>query len=164
MIVFEQRLGQLVELLPKAVGFTVKYVWGTQDELNKYLALPRNESPYPLIWLTIGSDRESLNEPRVTRNAKILIATVSMMQSEMNPFIYATDYESILVPIAENLIKALQQSGSSMITNNEIQREFLPNFSVTENKGQVDIWNVLALDAEITFNNATSCINTINFN
>lgn len=164
MIVFEQRLGQLVDLLPQVVGFTIKYGWGTQDELNKYLALPRNESPYPLIWLTIGSDRDNLNEPRVTRNAKILIATLSMMQAEMNPFIYATDYESILIPIAENLIKALQKSGSSMIINNEIQREFLPNYSVNENKGQVDVWNVLVLDAEISFNNATSCINTIKFN
>ena len=164
MIVFEQRLGQLVDLLPQVVGFTVKYGWGTQDELNKYLALPRNESPYPLVWLTIGSDRENLNEPRVTRRAKILIATLSMMQSEMNPFIYATDYESILIPIASNLIKALQQSGSSMITNNEIEREFLPNYSVSENNGQVDVWNVLVLDSEITFNNATICINTIKFN
>lgn len=164
MIVFEQRLGQLVELLPEVVGFTVKYGWGTQDELNKYLALPRNESPYPLIWLTIGKDSENLNEPKVTRNAKILIATVSLMQSEMNPFIYATDYQEILIPIANNLIKALQQSGASMITRNEIEREFMPNFSVRENNGQVDIWNVLVLDAEINFNNITSCLNNINFN
>lgn len=164
MIIFEEKLGQLVDLLPPTVGFSIKYGWGTQDELNKYLALPKTQSPYPLIWLTVGQDKDNLNEQRVTRSAKILIATISDKQSEMNPFIYQTDYKDILIPIANNLIKALQSSGISIITNNEITKELIPNYSVRETKGQIDVWNVLVLEMEITFNNATSCLNTINFN
>lgn len=169
MIVFEERLGELVDLLPPHTNvgtgtqLPIKYGWGTQDELNKYLALPRQDSPYPLIWLTVAKDKENLNEPRVKRFSRILIATVSDKQSEMNPFVYQTDYKDVLVPVAENLIKALQQSGISQIMNNEIEREFLPNFSVRENNGQVDIWNVLLLECEIAFI-GQECINKINFN
>lgn len=169
MIVFETRLGELIELLPPYVNtvtetvFPIKYGWGTQDELNKYLSLPRAESPYPLVWLNVGIDKDNLNEPRVQRRARILIATNSDKQSEMNPFVYQTDYKEILVPVAQNLIKALQQSGISQIINNEIDREFLPNFSIRENNGQVDVWNVLMIEAEIAFI-GQECINRIYFN
>lgn len=169
MIVFETRLGELVELLPPHINpislteLSIKYGWGTQDELNKYLALPRADSPYPLIWLTVAKDKEDLNEPRVYRQSRILIATVSDKQSEMNPFIYQTDYLQVLVPVANNLIKALQQSGISQITDNEIDKEFIPNYSVRENNGQVDVWNVLMLECEIAFT-SQQCLNKIFFN
>jgi hypothetical protein len=169
MIVFEERLGELVALLPPHINegstteFPIKYGWGTQDELNKYLALPRQDSPYPLIWLINGTDKENLSEGVVRRRTNLLIATVSDKQSEMNPFIYQTDYKDVLVPVVENLIQVFIQSGISQIIRNEIERQFLPNFSVRENNGQIDVWNVISLDLELAIFSNT-CINTIFFN
>ncbi len=55
------------------------------------------------------------------------------------------------------------QSGISQIVSNEIERKFLPNFSVRENNGEVDIWNVISLDLELAISD-NSCINEIFFN
>ena len=169
MIVFEERLGELVDVLPPhintatATEFPIKYGWGTQDELNKYLALPRQDSPYPLIWLINGTDKENLSAHEVRRQTQLLIATVSDKQSEMNPFIYQIDYKDVLVPVLENLIQCFTQSGISQIVRNEIERKFLPNFSVRENNGEIDIWNVISLDLELAISD-NSCINEIFFN
>ena len=171
MIVFEERLGELVELLPDLTDasgntFDIRYNWGTIDVLNKFLLLKESQSKYPLIWLsTEQDDSHNLNEPFVKRTARIIIATRSDKQDEFNPFIYETDYKLILQPIADWLVQALQQSGASILNGNTFRSRRVPNFSINNNGNQViDVWNAIVIDAEITFNNITNCLNTINFN
>ena len=171
MIVFEEQLGRIIELLPsitdaKSNVFPMNYNWGTIEVLNKYLLLPTNESKYPLIWLSTGSDENDLREPSVTRKARIIIATRSLNESELNPFQYQNDFSVILQPIVDNLLIGLSLSGISRYDDSNFNSERVPNYSVTYRKdledktkaSQIDIWNAIVLDLNITFFNTSNCV------
>lgn len=174
MIVFEEQLGRLVDALPNFVDasneFKVKYGWGDINELNKYMFVNSNQI-YPLIWLTNSQDFHNLREPNVKRNASIIIATKSLNQDELNPFQYSNDFAIILQPTLDNLIKALRQSGISMLNETTIKTNRVANYGVEfrreyQQKGEtktLDIWNAIIFDAEITFTSTTTCLNNINF-
>jgi hypothetical protein len=177
MIVFEEQLERIVNILPSitdatSVVFPMNFGDGTIEELNKFLLLPSNQSKYPLIWLTIGKNQHDEREPSVTRQARIIIATRSLNSNEFNSFQRKNDLDVILMPIANNLLKALQLSGISRYNDRDFTSEFLPNYSVTyreenEDKSkaqQIDVWNALQLDLNITFYNVTNCIQTNIFN
>ena len=81
MITFEENLGKLIQLLPiVTIGdndYSIKYNWGTQEVLNKYL-ITNKENSYPLIWLIVGRDTNEIKSKNISRNARIVIATRSM--------------------------------------------------------------------------------------
>lgn len=158
MIVFEEKLGRILDLLPPSKSaddaeFKVWYNWGTQDVLNKYLVTESALTRYPLIWLTNGEDSTNVMSKYVTRNARLVIAMHSDKQDNFNPDIYATDYDVVLNPLLKNVIVALQSSGASWIGEDyTVQR--LPNYSVVQNQNNtVDVWNAIVLDIEITIDN-----------
>ena len=155
MITFEESLGKLVQLLPNvtigATDYTIKYNWGTQELLNKYL-ITNKENAYPLIWLIVGRDSNDIYNKNITRNARILIVTRSMNKEEFNEFQFQTYYKEILYPIQMNLIKALRRSGISKIIDDVYNSEYKPNYSFRDEEGVlVDIWNAIELNLEISF-------------
>jgi len=167
MIVFEEQLGRIIELLPSITDansnvFPMNYNWGTIEVLNKYLLLPENNSKYPLIWLSTGSDENDLREPSVKRKARIIIATRSLNESELNPFQYENDFKVLLQPIADSLIDALITSNISRINREKIGTERVPNYSVSYKEEsqikQIDVWNAIVLDLDITFFNVSQCV------
>lgn len=177
MIVFEEQLERIVNVLPPLVDdkgntFPVIYDWGTVEVLNKFLALPTNQSKYPLIWLATAKDKNNLREPNVSRRARIVIATRSLNSDEFNRFQYQNDFKLILQPILDNLLYALSNSGISRYDDTDFETERVPNYSVTyredkENKtktNQIDIWNAITLDATITFSGTSDCLKQIFYN
>lgn len=175
MIVFEEQLGRLVDVLPaftdaNSDSFAVKYGWGDVNELNKYMYV-NGQNVYPLIWLTNSPDTHNLREPNVKRNARIIVATRSLNQDELSPFQYSNDFAVILQPTLNNLIKALKQSGISILNETTIKTERVINYGVEYRKeyqtqgetNTLDVWNVIVFDAEITFTSTTTCLNNINF-
>ncbi len=155
MITFEESLGKLVQLLPDirigATDYSIKYNWGTQEVLNKYL-ITNKENSYPLIWLIVGRDSNDINNKNISRNARIVIATRSMNKEEFNEFQFQTYYKEILYPVQMNLIKALRMSGISQIVNEVYNSEYKPNYSFNDSEGGlVDIWNAIELTIEISF-------------
>ena len=155
MITFEESLGKLVQLLPNVkIGendYSIKYNWGTQELLNKYLILNK-ENSYPLVWLVVGRDSNDISNKNISRNARIVIATRSMNKEEFNEFQFQTYYKEILYPIQINLIKALRRSGISTIIDNVYNSEYKPNYSFRDEEGVlVDIWNAIELNLEISF-------------
>lgn len=168
MIVFEDQLARLIEVLPNlTVGSqtaTIKFNWGTEEVLTKYLALKKKLS-FPLIWLVESEDVNDLREPGVKRNARILILHESQAPSEFNPYQHEYDYNIILQPILDNLLKALTQSGISRFTDNNFTTKRVKNYSIREEKkALIYICNAIVLDAEITFSGISSCLQTIQFN
>jgi len=177
MIVFEEQLERIVNVLPSitdanSVDFPMNYNWGTDEVLNKFLLLPSSQSKYPLIWLVNGKDTNNDREPSVTRNARIVIATRSLNVNELNPFQYQNDFKVILQPIADNLLRALAVSGISRYDDTKVQSERVPNYSITyrddstdkTKTNQIDIWNAIVLDLELTFYSPNGCIQTIKYN
>lgn len=155
MITFEESLGKLVKLLPDvrigATDYSIKYNWGTQEVLNKYL-ITNKENSYPLIWLIVGRDSNDIYNKNISRNARIVIATRSMNKEEFNEFQFQTYYKEILHPIQINLIKVLRRSGISKIIDDVYNSEYKPNYSFRDEEGVlVDIWNAIELNLEIYF-------------
>lgn len=167
MIVFEERLGELFDLLPVVTDannneFKPVFMDGTIDVLNKYLTLPSEQSKYPLIWLVNGEDKGDTMKPNIRREARLIIAMRSDKVDEFNPFIRATDYKMILNPLLNNVLHALQNSSISYLYDLEFTVQRLPNYSVNNNgNGMVDIWNAIVLDCSIDINN--QCLLPIKF-
>jgi len=170
MIVFEEKLGDILDLLPVVKDandneFKPFYNWGTQDVLNKYLTIEKNQLNYPLIWLVNGKDEyDEFRQKAKRNNARLVIAMHSDKVDEFNPFIYQTDYKMILNPLLDNIIKALERSNISNIYEGSYSIERLPNYSVTsrgDKNKTVDIWNAIVFDCSIEIN--SKCLKQIKF-
>jgi len=163
MIVFEEKLRELIGLMPDLNGtYPIRYDWGTVDVLNKYLTLPETVSKYPLIWLVTDSTKRDLLKSKVSRTTRLVIATMSNDVDGFNFQQYQTDYKYILLPTYENLIKLLNSSGVSKIIGNSIVEEMKPNYSFRDNgKGLIDVWNALVIDLDIEL--TEGCINQVKF-
>jgi hypothetical protein len=168
MIIFEDELLRLVEILPNVTvgsqSTNVKFNWGTEEVLTKYLTMNGIDS-FPLIWLVEGVDTNNDREPSVTRNAKIIILHMSQAPNEFNQYQHDFDFKLILQPILDNLIKSLDRSGISRYDNTNFRTQRVKNFAMKEvDKSLVYICNAIVFEAEITFSGISSCLNTINFN
>jgi len=159
MIVFEEKIRELVALMPEWENtHPIRYDWGTIDVLNKFLILKESVSKYPLIWLVTSKDTDDLLRNRVTRNARFVIATRSNDVDAFNATQYQTDYINILIPVYNNFITLLNSSGISKIIGSSIDKELKPNYSVNDNgKGLITIWNAIVLDLEVEL--IDGCIN-----
>ena len=160
MIVFEEKLRELVALMPQWNDtHTVRYDWGTIDVLNKFLILPENKSKYPLIWLVTGSDTDNFTNKSNNRRVKLVLATASNDVDQFNQVQYQTDYLNILLPIYKDLHTLFIKSGITTLIDDEIAKEMKPNFSFkTNEKGLIDIWNALFLEFELVID-GKKCIN-----
>ena len=151
MIVFEEKIRELVALMPQWNStHAVRYDWGTIDVLNKFLVLKESVSKYPLIWLVTSKDTDDLLRNRVTRNARFVIATRSNDVDGFNYKQYQTDYKEVLIPVYKDFVTLLNSSGITKIVGSTIDKELKPNFSLNDNgKGLVTIWNAIILDLEV---------------
>jgi hypothetical protein len=77
-------------------------------------------------------------------------------------------FDTILNPLLENVVKALERSGITFIVkrnNVKYKAQRLSNYS--EDNGAtaftIDNWNVIALKADVNFFGSVECINNINF-
>lgn len=169
MIVPENILKQIFAQLPKVVDsnlieFSVGFNWGSQDALNLFLSQKEISAKYPLIWMV--ESPEDTTQAEVIKSVKLIIAKNSQHQTNTNPIIWQTEFETVLNPILENVVKALERSEATFIVKRndvkyKVQR--LANYSEDgTNAKTIDNWNVIIFEAEINFN--SNCINTINFN
>ena len=165
MIVFENRLAELFDTLPlmnvNSNDYKVFFNWGTQDVLNKYLALTDIQSRYPLIWLTNSDDTYKTGTNYVRRdNVRLVLAMHSDKSDYFNPEVFNTDYEVVLNPLLDNVLKALKNSSiSRMDLEYKVQR--LPNYSVNDNNGSLDVWNAITLDCSIELTD--NCLKPIKY-
>ena len=168
MITIEQTLGRFVDLLPSHIDsanneFKIHYNWGTQEVLNKYLHIYK-DAVYPLVWLINSSDKENKQTKRISRNARIVIATKSYAKEEFNPYQFQNDFLKTLNPIKDNLIKLVRGSGVSQLIDEEFTYQFVPNYSFQDNNGTlIDVWNAIVLDLNIEVRTDYECINVLKF-
>lgn len=154
MIIFEDRLAELIATMPKitvnGIEYQINFDWGNEDVLAKYLTLNKKRS-FPLIWLVENEDETSNREPSVTRNARIVILNESQQQDQFNPYFHEYDYKNVLQPILDNLLIALTQSGMSRYDDSNFKTRRVKNYSIREvGKSLVYVCNAIVLDAKIT--------------
>lgn len=178
MIVFEDRLAELVGVLPKLTvnskELQVNFDWGTEVVLAKYL-LMNGKMSFPLIWLVEGVDNNDLLEPSVTRDARLVVLYESQAPDEFNTYQHKYYYDLVLQPILDNLLTALAQSGMSRYDDKMFRTQRIKNYSMRggdeinskikekTNQSLLFICNAIVLDAKITLTG--NCINkNIQFN
>jgi len=168
MIVFEDELAKLIELMPPItsgeLSQTINFGWGTEEVLMKYLVLKKKLS-FPLIWLEENADDNNLREPSVTRNARLWILYESQAPTEFNSYQHEYDYNVILQPICDNLIKVLKLSGISFFDDTKLRTRRVKNFSTrNETESLIYICNAIVFESEIKFVGGQYCLDTTIFN
>jgi hypothetical protein len=168
MIVFEEKIREIVELLPahtepkKPTGFVVwpvRYDWGTYEVLTKFLLLKENQSKYPLIWLIVDPTTADKQQRNARRKARFVVATRSTNPDGFNEFQYHNDFSKVLIPVYDNLITALIRSGNFQIRSDTWSYTLEPNFSVKKNgKTPIVIWNAITFTIELNVDNQ-KCLN-----
>lgn len=165
MIVLEERLKELFALLPEIqinsqVSKQPIFSWGRKEELNRYIETYKSDS-YPLIWL-LQPQSETHNRlaKRVTQNVILILATLETRDELFNQQRWQGSYKSVLNPLAEYVIQALENSSITRLedsTNITILKE--PNYSESDKNGAIDKWDALRIECEVEFND--NCLNTI---
>jgi hypothetical protein len=90
---------------------------------------------------------------------------MSQAPNEFNQYQHKYDFNLILQPILDNLIKALDRSGISRYDNTNFRTQRVKNYSMNQvDESLVYICNAIVFEAEVTFSGLSSCLNTINFN
>ena len=171
MIVFETALASIFDQLPIITDqatppneFKPRFEWGTQDVLNKFITLADTTSKYPLIWLVNGTENHTVSNKRVQRQTRIVIAKESESPNDFNRLLFQTEFDLILNPVLEKILKALERSGISKIVNYDYTVQRMPNYSEVLNEGKtVAIWNAIVFEANIELH-GQRCLKTINFN
>lgn len=167
MISFEEKIRELVKQMPAFVdgngSFPIRYDWGTEDVLNKFLLLKENVSKYPLIWLVTGSREHDRIINTVFSRARFVIATRSNKVDEFNEFQYQNDFTKVLNPTYDNFIKLLDRSSISTIVSDKHECEIVPNYSFsTSNEGLITIWNAMVIDIDVEID-GRRCLKQIKF-
>lgn len=156
MIVFENRIAEIVETLPMINGFKVNYEWvKNAKEVNRYLLL--KEQPYPVIFLISGKTNGVRTDDgvfqEVNRDAVFILATRELDTNLINSQRLESSYKNILNPLTELFIDSLENSSISRVSQNGFSVELIPNYENSTKNGQIDIWDAVRLQGEITINN-----------
>jgi len=164
MIVVEESLKELFNLIPdiqlnSSVTRKPIFSWGKQEELNRWVETYKSDT-YPLIWLLPEVDTHNVLSDQATRRVILILATLETRKDLFNQQRWQGSYKSILNPLTDYVIQALQNSSITNIVNsNEIQVFKEPNYSNREENGCIDQWDALRIECEVVFYN--NCLTDI---
>lgn len=143
-----------------------KYYFGDAKECNKLIAL-RDGELYPLIYQTSTTETQNPDAKEVSTDLVLVLAHRNTEVNLINTQRWATSYKNILMPLVNNVYKALQQSGWVRF-DSTYELEKVPNYSETDVKDLnafADIVDAVIFRVSITLNITNKCINkNINFN
>lgn len=160
-IVVEEKLKELFSLIPSR-SFTdindkeiqVKaptYHFGDTKECNALLK-SKNLNVYPLIFQTSTSETQSPKANSVTTDIVLVLATQNKKVQLLNTQRWETSYKNILMPLVEDVFKALNESGI-ILWNTEFTLDKQPNYSESTAKDAnafIDIVDAVIFRATIT--------------
>jgi len=179
MIVVEDVCTALFDQLPVSVidgkNYKVRFGWGSQDTLNLHIKQNgQTLNKYPLIWLVESEEKVyGASDNELVRDCTFIIAVNSKHATNTNPIIWQTEFNPVLNPLLENVLKAFERSGVTSIRSYSDMRYKVRRYSnysefETANDGKktvsktIDNWNVIILDITLVF--IPNCMTQINFN
>lgn len=173
MIIKEEILQELFSQLPKVVDsnnkeFTIKFNWGSQQNLMLFLKNLGNSEKYPLIWLVESNDEIDVQAHELVSNVKLIIAKQSLNENALNPKIWETEFKNTLNPILNNVITCFEKSGVTFLEG-KLKVTKRANYSEDGGKSSftIDNWNVIIFESKVIFheksNRQKKQINQIKF-
>lgn len=167
MIIVEHIVRAIVDTIPAirlnaSLTTTPKFHWGDEKELNRYVALKKEES-YPLIWLLPESNEyKGWDGRKVVRDCTFIIATREIRKELFNDQRYIKTFDIVLNPLTEYLIHGLSTSSISDRGGDGWVIENFPNYSAESDKnGTIDTWDAIRLKISIRFYGGVECLKTI---
>lgn len=163
MIIIEKQLNKAFDTLPQIQGFQPVYKWGNKNHLIRQLKLfsKNKEYPYPLIYQTSNSDSDSGQKNYTETDLILVLATRVIERERLNENRWATSYENILWPLAQN-IETLFKKSQMFVWDNEFRKTTYPNYGDGEENFTTDIWDAL----ELRFNGlkiTTNCLGNFKY-
>lgn len=163
-ILVESRLKELFQTLPNvtdidSVGHKPKFDFGTEEDL--FVFINDNDdagtNTYPLVWVQTPFTTDG-KEPRLNCKLKLIIA-VNSNSTLTNTERLEISFETILVPLLENIIRAFNRCGFIVMRNRDKEkRTNFFNYGVKQ-KGEdgtvsqtTDIWDAIRFECEIEIN------------
>lgn len=161
MINVHARLTEAFATLPEIMEMKPNYKWGDEMHLNQLMKLYNNDqkNPYPLIYNV--SNKSSQDESRATATynpLQLVIAYRNTHTDHLNPTRWATSYNTMLFPVAMNIVTLFKKS-QIFQWNEQYELFEFPNYGDGNENETTDIWDALRLDTTITINN--NCLKTI---
>lgn len=172
MILVEERLKELFETLPVITvshsDYKPQFDFGTHEDLLRYLRSKAKEGGkfYPLIWLETPIVKKG-KENRIYIDLKLVLATLTKAELSNTNRLEVT-FKPTLVPLYNNIYKALRKSGFTRIVDPENnKRTDFYNYGVKKKNGNeteniaTDIWDAIKLECELEITN--DCKKNINY-
>jgi hypothetical protein len=164
MIVTETLLKTIFAQLPEYVdstarSFPIRFEWGDQSDLILFLKTISGNK-YPLVWLVNGEQTVDRYSRSVSKKCRLILAKDSKNVGHRNPTVWNTEFENVLNPLLNNVLKALEASGATTIIDTFVERREA-NYTEEDLMKGSDFWNVIVLDITVKFEER--CINTIKF-
>ena len=148
MIVFEDKIQQLVDLIPQIDGFDTTFYWGNgAEDVNHYLTL--DETPYPFIFLTSTEESYNLNAEQIEKDCVFILANPEINKGDTNNVRLANNYQNILNPLLNYFVDVLNNSSISQISPQSINTRKIPNYGQSNKNGQIVIWDVIQLKCKV---------------
>lgn len=163
MIVFEDRIMEIVDLLPGHVegqnSFPINFYWAKDlQDVNQYLSV-KKDGKYPLIILVRGREQhDSRYASEITRKCRFIIACREPDIKKLNTSRWESSYKNTLNPVTKRWLEALTVSSITRLHEGfEIER--VPNYADADAENQIDIWDTVVLDCTVSIND--NCLKTI---
>lgn len=135
----------------------VKFMFGTQKELNIWLTETKDK--YPLVWLVYPVTESYTNDvnPWVSyKGTRLIFAINNDSEKSVQTRLQTTKF--ILNQLTDKFTKLMRNSKFKAFVyidkTVEIKEKFYPNYSINEQKtsGQIDIWDAITFDCDMFLN------------
>lgn len=160
MIVVENRIAELINLIPNVDGLKPVFHYGEGKELNAFL-IGRNKDGsnlYPLVYQTSYRETQNIQQKTVTTRWEAILATATRPEL-YNTQREATTYQNVLYPLFGYIDKAMRSS--NFITSEYVwDIEKWPNYSESKEMkehGFLDVVDAMLIRCELLID--TNCIN-----
>ena len=172
MIIVEESLKELFATLPIITVDNLEYMpqfnFGTHEDLLCFLSHKAKEEGkiYPLIWLETPVEKKG-KENKINIDLTLVLATLTSSEISNVERLEVT-FKPTLIPLYNNVLKALRQSGFTKIVNAENnKRTDFYNYGVNEkNENEkknitTDIWDAIKFECELQIRK--DCKKNINY-
>ena len=171
-IIVEDKLRELFDTLPLinapvlngTQDFKAFFEIGNENDVNEFLKLETNK--YPLIWLDSEFEVDELDQGS-DADINLILATVTEATGMTNQERIDISFKNVLIPLKENIKKALDRGNTTMIIDRSFTSKKYYNYGTKQAVRAVerhpvgDVWDALKISVSLRFFN--NCLKQINY-
>lgn len=151
-----KRITELMDNLPEITVGTkdhgIRFDFGTQKDLNKWLKLNRNRSKYPLVWLLTPTNQAG-SKGNIAGTYSIILATLNKDVNMGNRERLRRSFDLVIDPLTDIVLNAFYRASSIDYIEREVGAADYYNYSEDDvSHESTEIWDARRLDVNIGIN------------